>query len=950
MLKFAKGQGDGDISNIARLKKNLNEEDKAILEMNLLNRVFEKSLIENKTLNLSVFDSKVFLNELSKVSGSFESKEAKEFLELTQGFNKLFNQDAEIAKAFKQSLTQKEGANLATSLQGKAQMAIVKALWENVIRLMGKVPFATAWNEKVQGAALRYHISHALKRAVSVDDFKNTLQNSLKQGKFNNKTKEIIKEFNESFESIKKENEALLKQSDEELVNKSIDIFQNNDKNNAYNALYYGANKKDYQKALKESERLKKEKQKQNLATKQEQELESDKLFEEAMKTKQVPSGVQPKNMENKRDFIIETEILKSRDDFVKLLENGDFIFKDKKGKKHILDTATQEQWLKTFDLTNLSDEFTPQLKDELKAVIQKDIKVQVGSLYKLVSQGKEEFIPQIRQVLEEPELALKDSETSLLLVKHIKNNDYFVNVSIDKNEAFISISNGIKEFNNLKNKIKAGAKVVYQSPNANSNLQTLLQDSLYSSNKIDKDIITNKETKSQAPQNFTYDTETLKKYLEADAKYSFSNLDEALKTKATIEEYKEYIKNAPDDFLKQQGFKIDKNEIIQRINEHLDDNLIGLNAKIKKLKEYNKFRESLKNQPELNEIQKLMDDYQAINGFNFGDRIYTINKNPTLKELIYKAQGFKTASGKKVTLNELLKTGEAGEEAAWVIGGIVLGDQLFYYTLKNFMRSKEWATKNINDLSESEMKEKLGDMIMLKCLEKQKQGGLSQELALKEAKEELRREYETFMKERKLTEFVEAKNATTNSANSAENQVKAFEFTTPKETSAYLLRKTLRDDLKPYVENHTPIINKTDGRVAFITQKGLGKLSSSKASEKSIQNGFSEAQHFEVVKNLKELYENAKFSDTMADKNGAKNLQIHHYTADFILDGESAQAKIMLKETIDEQNKGNRIYTLELESVARLKPAEPQAPATASVKPQNSTTSPAVSTHSTNA
>ncbi|TQR54191.1 hypothetical protein DMC01_10450, partial [Campylobacter troglodytis] len=469
LLKFAKGQGDGDLSNIVRLKKNLNEEDKAILEMNLLNRVFEKSLIENKTLNLSVFDSKAFLNELSKVSGSFESKEAKEFLELTQGFNKLFNQDAEIAKAFKQSLTQKEGASIATSLQGKAQMAIVKALWENVIRLMGKVPFATAWNEKVQGAALRYHISHALKRAISVDDFRNTLQNSLKQGKFNNKTKEIIKEFNESFESIKKENEALLKQSDEELVNKSIDIFKNNDKNNAFNALYYGANKKDYQKALKESERLKKEKQKQNLATKEEQELESDKLFEEAMKTKQVPSGVQPKSMENKRDYIIETEALKERGDFVELLENGDFIFKDKKGKKHILDTATQEQWLKTFDLINLSDEFMPQLKDELKAAIQKDIKIQVGSLYKLVSQGREEFIPQIKQVLEEPDLALKDSENSLFLVKHIQDNDYFVNVSIDKNEDFIGISKGIKEFNDIKNKLEAGAKVVYQSPNANS-------------------------------------------------------------------------------------------------------------------------------------------------------------------------------------------------------------------------------------------------------------------------------------------------------------------------------------------------------------------------------------------------------------------------------------------------------------------------------------------------
>ncbi|TQR51036.1 hypothetical protein DMC01_12740, partial [Campylobacter troglodytis] len=40
-----------------------------------------------------------------------------------------------------------------------------------------------------------------------------------------------------------------------------------------------------------------------------------------------------------------------------------------------------------------------------------------------------------------------------------------------------IGISKGIKEFNDIKNKLEAGAKVVYQSPNANSNLQTLLKE-----------------------------------------------------------------------------------------------------------------------------------------------------------------------------------------------------------------------------------------------------------------------------------------------------------------------------------------------------------------------------------------------------------------------------------------------------------------------------------------
>ncbi len=50
------------------------------------------------------------------------------------------------------------------------------------------------------------------------------------------------------------------------------------------------------------------------------------------------------------------------------------------------------------------------------------------------------------------------------------------MNASVDKGEYFVSISNGIKEANNLRNKIQNGMEILYQSPNANSNLQTLLQ------------------------------------------------------------------------------------------------------------------------------------------------------------------------------------------------------------------------------------------------------------------------------------------------------------------------------------------------------------------------------------------------------------------------------------------------------------------------------------------
>lgn len=50
-----------------------------------------------------------------------------------------------------------------------------------------------------------------------------------------------------------------------------------------------------------------------------------------------------------------------------------------------------------------------------------------------------------------------------------------------------VSISNGFKETNNLQNKLKNGGEIIYQSPNANSILQTLLQTSRYSANTIDK-------------------------------------------------------------------------------------------------------------------------------------------------------------------------------------------------------------------------------------------------------------------------------------------------------------------------------------------------------------------------------------------------------------------------------------------------------------------------------
>ena len=165
-----------------------------------------------------------------------------------------------------------------------------------------------------------------------------------------------------------------------------------------------------------------------------------------------------------------------------------DITFKDTKGKDHILTKETQEQWLKTFGLENLEQSYIPKHSEEIKQALgSKEIRLQKGSLLKLVSQGREEFIPQVKAVLDEPEAILYDIDDGFLFIKHLKDEDYFVNVSYDKGEYLVSVSNGIKETNNLKNKLDSGAKVLYQSPSFRSSRNKLLQTSQSSANKIDK-------------------------------------------------------------------------------------------------------------------------------------------------------------------------------------------------------------------------------------------------------------------------------------------------------------------------------------------------------------------------------------------------------------------------------------------------------------------------------
>ncbi|EIR8270329.1 hypothetical protein LXP33_001739, partial [Campylobacter upsaliensis] len=145
----------------------------------------------------------------------------------------------------------------------------------------------------------------------------------------------------------------------------------------------------------------------------------------------------------------------------------------------------------------SLEEAYIPNFKAEVKEAINRvlggeEIKLTKGSLYKIVEKGREKYIPQMKQTLQNPDFALRDRDNMLILAKQIEDKQYFTSVNLETKDYFISVSNAPKKENILKNKVENGAEILYQSPNAKSIFytDTLLQTDKSSANKIDEDII----------------------------------------------------------------------------------------------------------------------------------------------------------------------------------------------------------------------------------------------------------------------------------------------------------------------------------------------------------------------------------------------------------------------------------------------------------------------------
>ncbi|EGK8113142.1 hypothetical protein IO358_000801, partial [Campylobacter upsaliensis] len=347
-----------------------------------------------------------------------------------------------------------------------------------------------------------------------------------------------------------------------------------------------------------------------------------------------------------------------------------DIIFTDKKGKEHTLTKETQKAWLEAFNLKSLEDSYIPNHNEAIKQALEgKEIKLQLGSLKKLVAQGREKYIPQIKEVLDRPEAIMRDDMGEYLFIKHLKDDDYFVNVSFDNGEYLVSISNGIKETRNLNNKLKKGGEFIYQSPNFNFISQKLLQTSQYSANKIDEDIIAQNAKRAEFE---SFKDKIKELYTKYEGLNPYDKSASQLKSKLLNEEIKPEIKkefkNIIDKF-KGADNKDKMLRVIKENKEELSDYLafhIALRKDIyidgygegrydfydKSIRDFIKFREN-KQWSEIDESK-----YRALAALE-----NLSNKNTSLyfsfRDLNGKIEGFKTYPRKQDLLFDDLTLGD---------------------------------------------------------------------------------------------------------------------------------------------------------------------------------------------------------------------------------------------------------------------------------------------------
>ncbi|MCR2114330.1 PBECR2 nuclease fold domain-containing protein, partial [Campylobacter upsaliensis] len=138
------------------------------------------------------------------------------------------------------------------------------------------------------------------------------------------------------------------------------------------------------------------------------------------------------------------------------------------------LTSKAQKAWLEAFGLKSLEEAYTPKFSKEVNEALEKvlngeQIKLTKGSYEKLLKRDREEFLPFIKETLENADAVVKDKENALIFVKDIGKKSYFTSVAKNANNEWVISTNSLKTLNTLKNRLNDNGELLYLSKEASN-------------------------------------------------------------------------------------------------------------------------------------------------------------------------------------------------------------------------------------------------------------------------------------------------------------------------------------------------------------------------------------------------------------------------------------------------------------------------------------------------
>ncbi|EOB3230076.1 PBECR2 nuclease fold domain-containing protein [Campylobacter upsaliensis] len=916
-----------------------------------------EDFIKNKIDNASLIQS--FTSRASKQGNGlanesitqplFKSKEAREFLELVEGFHKLYKNDASIAKNLAQGTSEKLSTSIATSAEGAIKQKVVKGAFDPIFRLLPDKILFGLFAKQIQGGALRYHLKKALSRSLNYDDFKIKLEKELKRTNFNSNTSRLIDEFMQNLDTFNAEKEAKLAKIREEQARikeeerkRAEEIYQAQEANNLKDILEaeekplkdeFGVNFEGF-KGKEAIEKLLEEKRGQVKGAFYKEGLgEIDLVWGEITDLeKHKGYGLAHILDKRKSEFVeqgaSQSEAAQKAAEFAKneisnIMQNGKIINKANEAtrietqdyrlilKQNWKGEPTKNKWL-----------VTAYMKKEKGESISSSPFTKEDNL----SLNSKESIAQKALNLHE-KLYLKDNDTPLNVEYKIVNKD-----DIKPSFTLSKTQFRSQKQEDLIKKIKE---------NFNPDLLVNIRGDLKKGNPIitkEGEVISGNHRAAALKE---LEGENLSKYQNA-VKEAFG---------VELKENEMLVRVADTSEAEIRRFSAASNEGLEN---NLGEQGVSLFAKyqdkIKALKEAKKpfVADDVYNLKYLvnkalgeSSITKENDTSKALFASLARGRNNTILKalneleKENLEQVSKVANMFFDNAGAFYNLTHDLDLPKMQNLQNYFSDVLVSAAKADFTRAEDFVRLNE-DIRAFLDSGDKNAMLKLSPNLVSDLLAKAMGAGFARFARLENPSASL---YEFLnglkkdllekgapdlfsaakgIKLNERDEFDFAKELILKGQDSEEKfrlyqnleELKAWKSKSSLNQPTKELKHKMLERLKPLFNQE---ITTKDGFKGVFNLKSLSKMTSDKAIQKSVNNGFSKEEHLRAVLDIERLFKNANLAKTYNDEKGGKNVLIHRFNSEF----ENANALITTKESLDKDL--NKIYTLELELTPRF-------------------------------